>query len=165
MAYQTWLSIDPANTSGITRWINGKPKTYILKKIGNKGRYSWGKEKFDSRYEAWKTLLVGTRPETIVVEEGCGRFTTAIKAQAELRGYIRGVADSILPDYNFEVINVSEWRRVIKEAYGVSFPADSARCKKLAQNLVKEHFGLDCSEDEADSVLLGVAAQRMGLVN
>ena len=60
-------------------------------------------------------------------------------------------------------MNVSEWKRVIKEDQGISWPKDSARQKALAIKLVKDLYGIEVTEDEADAVLLGHAAIRMGM--
>lgn len=163
-----WLSIDPAGTSGYAIWQGDQLQaTGIVKKKGTHGKHylTLTPGTYASRYDAWNRLLNDSQATLIVIEEGCGSFTTAVKSQAELRGYIHAVADAVLPHYSrFEVVNVSEWRRVIKEAYGVSFPANSDRCKALSVQLVKQHFGHDVSNDESDAVLLGVAALRMGLV-
>ena len=62
-------------------------------------------------------------------------------------------------------INVSEWRRVIAEDQGVSWPKDSDRCKALSVQLVERIYGITVTADESDAILLGRAAIRMGLAN
>ena len=60
---------------------------------------------------------------------------------------------------------MSEWRRVIKESYGVSWPQNRESKKAFAVRLVHTAYGVDVTDDEADAVLLGHAAIRMGLVS
>lgn len=50
-----------------------------------------------------------------------------------------------------------------QEDQNVSWPRESARQKALNVQLVKKLYGKDVTEDEADAILLGRAAQRMGL--
>ena len=177
-----WVSIDPANRSGVAFWVRHDAgdnsgdrllKTGIVRAMGNKGNYvveaGGGGDKYESKLRTWNNVLLGQ--SAVAIEEGAGRFVSAVKAQALLRGYIRAVWDftvlvrndtTVLG--NFHTINVSEWRRVIKEHYGVSWPKDSERCKALSVKLVNEHFGVNVSDDEADAVLIGVAARRMRLI-
>lgn len=162
-----WCSIDPSNRSGIAYWEDGKLlRTDVLRKVGTKGKYSVGDEMFTCRWAAWCFALHGQ--SMVVTEEGCGRFATAIKSQAGIRAYVDAVCDfySFCGDYvSFHVVNVSEWRRVIKEEFGVSWPATRERKKELSISLVKDRFGIEVSDDEADAVLLGLAAIRMRLVD
>ena len=164
-AERAWISIDPANKSGVAIWRGSELVcTGVLRKIGSKGQYILrigGKKVIQSaRILVWEDLIDPAKGiEGVVVEEGAGRFATAIKSQAKLRGYIEAVCESNGVPYR--EINVSEWRRVIREAYGVSFPANSKGCKELSKKLVKQEFGIDISDDEADAVLLGRAALRL----
>lgn len=57
-------------------------------------------------------------------------------------------------------VNTSSWRKVCGEAWGVSFPAKSDAAKALSIALVREHYGVTCTDDEADAVLLGFWALR-----
>lgn len=161
-----WCSIDPSNRSGIAYWSDDRlVKTTVLRRVGAKGRYVLGDDMCNSRWSAWCLALA--KRELVVTEEGCGRFATAIKSQADIRGYIHAVCDfqsTLGTPKRLEVVNVSEWRRVIKEAYGVSWPATTERKKSLSVSLVKQRFGIDVTDDESDAVLLGVAAMRTGVV-
>jgi hypothetical protein len=161
-----WCSIDPSNRSGIAYWSGDKLiATTVLRRVGTKGKYKFDDNLCDCRWKVWDEALIHI--SQVVTEEGCGRFATAIKSQSSIRGYIEAVCD-----YNtandrptaFTAINVAEWRRVIKEAYGVSWPATTERKKELSKQLVKQNYGIDVSDDESDAVLLGVAAMRMGVV-
>lgn len=156
-----WISEDPASKSGIARWDGTKLiSTTVMRKMGAKGKYKLAEKTYSSRHEA--TLASLEECKQVVIEEGFGKFTAAVKHQAEIRGYVRCACDSLF--IPMVVINVSEWRRVIKEAYGISWPATRDRKKALSIQLVKLIYDINVTDDEADAVLLGVAAQRMGLV-
>ena len=161
-----WISIDPANKSGVAFWDGDELiGTAVLCAVGKSGKYRVNSVRMECRWSAWEGTLIGF--EHVVIEEGCGRFSTAIKAQAALRGYVQAVCEYrtlIGANVAFTVVNVSEWRRVIKEAYGVSWPATTERKKALSVQLVAREYGRSVTDDEADAVLLGVAAMRMGLV-
>ena len=159
-----WLSVDPANKSGLAYWEDDRLiDTTVLRKLGAKGRYTDTASGvlYETQWDAWLSAIF--QEEYLVCEEGCGRFATAIKSQSDMRGFIR--AACMFKKTPFAVINVSEWRRVIKEAFGISWPATTERKKALSVQLVKSRFNIDVTDDEADAVLIGVAAMRMGLVN
>lgn len=164
----TWFSIDPASTSAIAVWSGSELKcSYILSKMGTKGNYKIIKEggqiKMDSRYAAWQYLFTLHRPSCVIMEEGFGKSTNAVKSQAELRGYVRCLSDSFSVD-SFQAVNVSSWRRAIKDLYNVSFPKDSDLCKSLSRQLVEKIYGLIVTDDEADAILLGTSSIRSGMV-
>ena len=167
-----WASVDPANKSGIAFWIGDKlESTGVLRMMGKSGQYRMirkicldrglVKTTYPNKCNAWDCMC--SNKGGIVIEEGAGRFTTAVKSQAKLRGYIEHSCDSFSVQY--QEVNVSEWRRVVREAYGVSFPANSKGCKELSKKLVKQEFGIDVSDDEADAVLLGKAALRLRVLD
>jgi len=147
---------------GVTEWIDRERlKTYIVKPRGNKGKYYWDGQVIDSKLRAINCMIADQ--DLVIMERGFGHLSTVINTQAHLRGYITYAADYF--DVLAKEINVSEWRRVVKEQMGVSFPRQSKDCKILAQQLVEKHFNLCATEDEADSVLIGYAAIKLGYVN
>lgn len=162
--------IDPANKAGVALVEDGKLKhTFVLRKMGASGKWIQealnGSRKFDNQFEAFSFIV--NHVDGVIVEEGFGRFATAIKSQAGYRDYIRCICDMFTDKgepKSFKVVNVSEWRRVIKEAYGVSWPVKSVAKKALSVQLVKREFSIDVSDDEADAVLLFVASKRMGYI-
>ena len=158
----TWLSIDPAKSSGVARWHGTQlAETLIVKPRGGKGKWYAGAAIHESRIEAWDAVYEGVR--AVVIERGFGGMAAAVRSQGMHIGWHqRECAGRNMPD-PIE-INVSEWRRVIKEMMGVSFPRDSKRCKALSVQLACRQYGRSFGEDEADAVLLGLAAMRMGLV-
>jgi hypothetical protein len=148
------------NKSGIAVWKGDQfLSTFTLRKYGN-SRYKIDEAIKKSRREAWRDCLHGH--ELVVIERGAGHRPNVVNAQAWLRGYIAAICEGI--GAVVREINVSEWRRVIREEQGISWPAGREEKKRLAQNLVKSIYGIKPSEDEADAVLIGRAAIRLGVL-
>jgi hypothetical protein len=157
-----WLSVDPANRSGLAYWEDARlVSTTVLRKMGATGKHITGGGVFTDRWGAWMYAIDSEK--TVICEEGFGRFPAAIAAQGEQRGFIK--AACMYKEIPFVVVNTKEWGRVIKEAFGISWPAQTERKKALAVQLVQKQYGITVTDDEADAVLIGVAAMRMGLVN
>lgn len=159
-----WLSVDPGTgKSGIARWDRHElVDSKVIKPCGAKGSYWIGHEKVGSKTEAWINAVNITN--RVFMERGAGFRPNVINGQAKLRGYIEGVCAMHPRKPICEEINVSEWKRVIKEDQGISWPKDSARQKQLAISLVQQIYNREVTEDEADAILIGHAAIRMGLL-
>ena len=97
----------------------------------------------------------------MIIEKGAGFRPNVINAQGWIRGYLARAAE-IECAPTFEV-NVSEWRRVIREGYDISWPKERARKKERAKSLVEDLYSIKTTDDEADAILLGLASRRMGL--
>jgi hypothetical protein len=158
-----WYSIDPAAiVAGVAVWTGPKlVAVFTVKKCGNKGRYWMDGEKYGSRTEAWARLF-RFRPALVVCETGFGNRPKVVAAQGHIRGIIDATANAAGARY--AEINVSEWRRITKEAHGVSWPRNTDGCKALAKQLVRRLYGLAVDDNEADAVLIGAAAMRCGMV-
>ena len=159
-----WISCDPARgPSGLTFW-EGENIEHVLtiKKRGNKGKYYCGSGIVDSMLEAWNGCLAWAAGSSVIIEKGAGNRPNVIDAHGFMRGYIQHECDTI--GATLRVVNVSTWRRCCVEAYGVSWPTGREAKKALSVRLAKEKFGIECSDDESDSIFVGVAAIRMGLV-
>jgi len=157
-----WVSIDPAKgIAGLAYWDDERlVGTSFIKARGSKGKHYLGESILDSFYQAWYAALASQ--EKIFMERGSGGRMNIVNAQGWMRGYIACMAESMGAAH--EEINVSVWRRCIKEGFDVSWPKNSDRCKALAIKLVKKKFKMDVTHpDEADAVLVGVAAMRMGM--
>lgn len=158
------LVIDPARTSGVAVFDgDGKMEnTGIVRPMGEKGRYLVFGEVCPNMLDAWLHVYQSSRPGRVIVERGYGGMQTAIDSQGMHYGMHRILcAVENLPEP--ARVNVSEWRRVIKEAYGVSWPRESDRCKDLSVTLCNRIWSLKLTPDEADACLLGLAAIRMGM--
>lgn len=166
-----WLSIDPSNRTGLAYWHNEKLLyTATCRAKGNKG--AWCIEGISEKplvYES-KWLLFKCAFEyqdAIVIEEGFGQFKTAIKSQSGFREYFHAVSDYLNftgKSIAFNVVNVQEWRRAIKEEFNLSWPATTERKKALSVATVQKAYGITVNDDEADAVLLGRACMRLGIV-
>jgi len=169
-----WISVDPSNNFGIAQWTYRTfERTYKARKMGAKGKWiaecktaPKPKVMFDSKWAFVKEML--STVDDVVIEEGFGRFASAVKSQAGYRQYVQAVVDYHAQELNHKiavhVINVSEWRRCIKEEFGISWPATTERKKALSVQTVYNAYGITVTDDEADAVLLGRAAMRMGIV-
>ncbi len=181
-----WVSVDPAKATGVAVWdgdllvgvatVSPSTKTDIknAKKVN-------GLEVGDDPYTV---TWMGTSGSTVVVfptmlaayfwivggaarvviEHSMGPRPKSVSQIAWRRGYLAALA--AVSNVPTTEVNTSEWRRVVTEAWGWSWPRDSKLCKELAIRLAQEHFG--CSEDiggdEADAVLVGHWAVKTGTV-
>lgn len=160
-----WLSVDPAKgEAGVCIW-EGRAvvETSVIRKRGSKGLYYFGEEVHPGRLGAWVRAITKYPADTLVMEKGAGGRANIIDAQGWVRGYIDALSE--VHGIRSVTVNVSEWRRCISEAFSISWPRDRDRKKALAVRLVKEHYGLDVTNDEADAVLVGLACIRMGIVS
>lgn len=159
----TIISIDAAASSGVARWCDGELVTaYTIKPRGKSGAYYLGTEIMRSELEAWRATY--NQVDRVVIEAGYSGKAGPAGYQGERVGYHRALCQvlGLPPPIK---INVAEWRRVLKEDQGISWPASRDRKKALAVDLVKRIYGLDVTDDEADAILLGRAAMRMGLAS
>lgn len=165
-----WMSVDiGASKSGVAFWIGEELKNrLVVKPCGTKGLYWVGDTKVGGKFAAWHDIIKNWA-ELVIVERGAGHRPNVINGQAKLRGYLEAICDKVSRELHiesplqFQEVNVSEWKRVIKEDQNISWPKDSKRQKALAQKLVLELYSKTVTEDEADAILLGRAAIRMGL--
>lgn len=160
-----WLSADLSKSrSGLALW-RGSELVHVatLRAKGSKGKHVFGSRTYESDIAAWRAAFRGPGDERIdgplVHEAGLGHHMTTARILAEHRGGVLMLwrlhcGGPVLS------VNVGEWRRVAREAWGVSWPADSDACKALAVSLVREHYGREVSGDEADAVLVGLWALR-----
>ena len=169
-----WLSIDPATKTGIARWEGSRllsvatlrPATKLESRSGptlmlsslkvsalgvGDARSTLG---FATGQAAWRWLLFEWGVvHTVVIEEAMGASPKTVAQLAYRRGYI--AAQCELRGASVREVNTSSWRKVAGEAFGKSFPNKSDEAKALAIALVEKHFGVTCSDDEADAVLIG----------
>ncbi len=167
-----WISVDPAAHTGIAFWRGPtlvqvatlEPATKAEAKHYGKGalairglaRLAAARQSslHNTDYAAWSTLLVNVR--AVVVEEGFGPSAKTVAQHAERRGFIRAMcAARIIP---FHVVNVNEWRKVVGQTNGFTFPRESALAKARAMELIAPMIGSPVSDDEADAACAGLWA-------
>ena len=163
-----WISIDPATKTGIARWHDHE-LMYVatMRPASPKERKAHGHEAvavvsqgitrvMSDRLAFWTTELATA--SAVIVEEAMGFSPKAVAQLGFRRGYIAACAERFSLAHT--EVNTSSWRKVAGEAWNVSFPAKSDAAKALSVSLVREHYGIECSDDEADAVLIGHWALR-----
>lgn len=169
-----WISLDPAALTGIVQWDGARmlsvatlrppskaerrerqlAKPAVAMDVLVAGSSARVVVFYYDEITAWLWLLAGA--QAVVAEEGFGPSKTTIKQHAFRRGYVaalcaqRGIA--------FHEVNVSEWRKVVGEANGFTFPRDTDGAKARAMELIEKRFGSAMSDDEADAGCAGLWA-------
>ena len=57
----------------------------------------------------------------------------------------------------FDILPPSHWRKILKDKYKINFGKSRAEQKKAAQELVRQEFGIEATEDECDAICIGLA--------
>ena len=158
-----WISIDPANLSGWAAWDGDKlAGSGTIAKVGGKGRWKIAgpdtAQTFDTELAAWRNLTSGA--DSCVCEVGRGSFRNADMPLGKRLGYIRAVCEMMGCAYH--EIALSEWRRIVKEQTGTSWPATGDAKKALAVKLARDLFGVEAGPDQADAILIGWAWIKSG---
>lgn len=163
-----WLSVDPGKVTGLAHWDGDRLLSVetLRPATAREAKHRPAMERADmlwsssglyaTRHVACTSLLRGLG--SVIVEEAMGSAAKSATQLAFRRGYIAAVAESLGVTYH--EVNTSAWRRVAGETWGCSFPSDSVACKALSIALVQEHYGVTCTDDEADAVLVGNYAIR-----
>ncbi len=160
----TWISIDPANLSGWAAWsCETLMASGTIKATGSKGHWKVTNSElptftYFTELEAWRGLLV--EQVSCICEVGRGSFRNADMPLGKRLGYIRAVCDMQRCVYN--EIALSEWRRIVKEQTGTSWPATGDAKKALSIKHVRDLFGVTAGPDEADAIMIGWAWIKSG---
>lgn len=177
-----WLSVDPADKSGIVIWAGDKAVNIgTLRPAGareakgmpNPSRAlvvnahaltplaASGLRPFAGPREAWSMLLSGV--SAVVVEESFGDSVKTVAQMGERRGYIEALCDE--RGVQFHTINTMVWRKTCGDRLDKSWPPASKAAKQRSIDLVAEHCdGLVVTGDEGDAYWVGRAAIWLGLV-
>jgi hypothetical protein len=167
-----WLSADLSKLlSGVAFWRGSQlVATNSVEPYGGKGRFRL-RDGDDCEHElgAWLRIFgsgtdLQSRAVALVVESGLGHRMKTAQILAEHRGRVLGWWDATGPGRPVHRVGSTEWRRVAREAWGVSWPSDGESCKALAVEVVAARFGRTLPPDEADAVLVGHWAIRTGLI-
>lgn len=174
-----WLSIDPADKTGIVLWDGDKPDWFgTLLPMGKREATKAGFDHeralalpragglkpsgYASTLDAWRWLLgdVGA----VVCEESFGENAKTVAQMGERRGYIQAVCETKLVP--FFTVNTMVWRKVCGDRLDKSWPPASKAAKQRSIDLVREHCdGLVVTGDEGDAYWVGRAAMWLGLVS
>lgn len=166
-----WLSFDPAALTGLCHWYGATITTVATLRGPTKAEAKVAGSKvrmvdvlsrrgvrtalaFGDELQAWSWILAGVT--AVVGEEGFGPSPKTIKQHAFRRGFVAGLcAPRGIP---FHEVNVSEWRKVVGEANGFTFPRDTDGAKARAMELIEARFTKGLSDDEADAACAGLWA-------
>ena len=160
------ISVDPSSTSsGVALWLAGSLSwSWTLRRRDRKGGPVWTLSSEDrtgyQRREAWQHLLTRPGSGLVVAERSSGQHANSIDAIARERGYIQAMAD--VHGVAYVEIPTSEWRRVVKEEFATSWPAGRDAIKSHAVRLVERRYARRVPDDEAEAILIGMAAMRAG---
>lgn len=103
-------------------------------------------------------MIIKYKPDKIVFEDiqmqGMINNVQTFKALAQLQGAIVEICyQQKIP---YEIISPNEWRSACKLLKGQAKDRNSQ--KRAAQSWVRERFGKVCTQDEADAICIGYAA-------
>ena len=105
-----------------------------------------------------KILILQYKPNKIVFEDiqmqGQVNNVSTFQKLAQLQGAIAETC--YLAEIPFELLRPTEWRSICHHLKGNEKTRQAQ--KKVAQNWVKERFGKVCTQDEADAICIGYAA-------
>ena len=100
-------------------------------------------------------LLSEERPEVICIELMCVRCNMASMRQLErIVGHVERYA--FTHEIGYAELRPSEWRKAVC-VEGEKVPQERAAAKAWSVAKVKEVYGIDCNDDEADAILIGMA--------
>ena len=60
-------------------------------------------------------------------------------------------------NHKFIILSPSHWRSILKDKYKINFGRARAEQKKAAQELVRQQFQIEATEDECDAICIGLA--------
>ena len=60
-------------------------------------------------------------------------------------------------NHKFTILSPSHWRSILKDKYKINFGRARAEQKKAAQELVRQRFQIEATEDECDAICIGLA--------
>lgn len=124
----------------------------------NKSKLDTDKRSFEMAKELWK-VIKKHKPEHLILEDTQqqnGNVKTVI-ILARLAGMVVGYAEA--HNVKTHILLPSQWRKALSYSQGPK--VKRRELKQQSINYVKEHFGLELVEDEAEAVALGSAAHKI----
>lgn len=176
-----WLSADIAEVTGLALWRGLElVRTAALAAVGKRGSYRLGDVLYEDEMRAWLAAYrasapLDDRPVVLVVEDvhvarrGQTLLVQPALSLARRHGRVDAWWQASAPARRAVVrVEVATWREVARQTLSLgtfkpgswSWPKRGEDCKPVAQQLVREHYGRDVSEDEADAVMVGHWALR-----
>ena len=150
------VSVDSSTKlSGLCLFVNGKYKEHILI---DHHTIKDTDERINEMIKDIVKQLQSWNPDIVWIEhpQGHGRNVSMVGKLSEILGAVR--CWCVCKKREYHEINPSEWRKWLPD-YSQGGKA-RAELKKDSIAYVKEHLGLDCSDDEADSICVGLAVME-----
>lgn len=124
----------------------------------SKSKLDTDKRSFEMAKELWK-VIKKYKPEHLILEDTQqqnGNVKTVI-ILARLAGMVVGYAEA----HNVEthILLPSQWRKALSYSQGPKVKRQELKQQSI--DYVKENFGLELAEDEAEAVALGSAAHKI----
>lgn len=112
---------------------------------------------FEMARQLWK-VLKEYKPDVLVIEDTQQQNNVkTVITLARLQGMIIGYAEA--HKIKVHILLPSQWRAALGYSQGPK--VKRAELKKQSINYVKEHFGINMSEDRAEATCQGIAAHKI----
>lgn len=124
----------------------------------SKSKLETSERSFEMAKEIWK-LLKHYKPDYLILEDAQLQQNNAkvMLILARLQGMVIGYAEA--HKVKVHIVSPSAWRAQLCYAQGPK--VKRAELKQQSLDYVKEHFGLDLPEDQAEACCIGVAAHKI----
>lgn len=154
------LSLDQSsNLTGYSVYKNEEFLSYGILSLKDITSKSHGELYYDEKVENVKQFLIRCidyfKPDIVVIED--------IQRQSNVRtfkdlAYLHGVLKNYLYENNIPFVSISPsaWRGELKIK-----GRKRVDVKKNTQSYVKDNFGIEVTEDEADAICIGIATSKM----
>lgn len=152
------LSFDQSTrVSGYCYFENGQ---YVESGVINmsKSKLETDERSFEMAKELWK-VIKKYKPEHLILEDTQqqnGNVKTVITL-ARLAGMVVGYAEA--HKVKTHIVLPSKWRAAL--GYNQGPKVKRQELKQQSIDYVKEHFGVELSEDECEAIVIGIAAHKI----
>ena len=112
---------------------------------------------FDMAKDLWK-IIAKYKPERLVIEDVQNQQNTnTVIVLSRLQGMIIGYAEA--HGIQTYILLPSQWRKALSYHQGPKVKREELKQQSL--DYVKEHFGLDVCEDQAEAICINYAAHKI----
>lgn len=152
------ISMD--QSTRVSGWSYFEDGEYITSGVidMSKSKLNTDERSFEMAKELWK-VLKKYKPEHLILEDTQqqnGNVKTVI-ILARLAGAVLGYAEA--HGVKTHIVLPSKWRAAL--GYNQGPKVKRQELKQQSIDYVKEHFGLERSEDECEAIVIGIAAHKI----
>ena len=123
----------------------------------SKSKLETGERSFEMAKALWK-VIKHYKPEHLVIEETQQQSNVkTVIILARLQGMILGYAEA--HKVKTHILQPSKWRSTLQFSQGPK--VKRAELKQQSIDYVKEHLGIDRTEDECEAIAEGIAAHKI----